>query len=76
MSQSVIYFLTMVTGRNVSKGDTLRSDIAISLTDVFVGKLMRQADTLGLMLDRFAVDDGVLKLFHDGLMDGVTLEPS
>lgn len=65
----------MVTGCKISIRDTLRSDIAVPLTDVFVRKLMRQADTLGLMLDRFAVHDGVLELLHNGFVDGVTLDP-
>ena len=65
----------MVTGCKVSTKNTLRSDNAVQLTDVFVGKLMGQSDTLRLMLDRFSVYDGVLKLFYDGLVDGVTLDP-
>jgi hypothetical protein len=35
---------------------------------------MRQADTLGLMLDRFTVHDGMLELLHNGFVDGVTLD--
>lgn len=43
------------------------------LTDVFVRKLVGEADSLRLVLDRLAIDDGALELLDDGPMDGVTL---
>lgn len=42
-------------------------------TDIFVCKLVGKAHALWLMLDRLAVDDGVLEILHNGLVDGVTL---
>jgi hypothetical protein len=44
-------------------------------TNVFVSKLVSKAHTLRLVLDRFAVNDGVLKVLHDRLMDRITLSP-
>jgi hypothetical protein len=73
MSQFVIYFLTMVTGHIISTGYAQGFDSAAQLTDVFVGKLMRQANTLRLVLDRFPVHNSVFELFDNGLMNGVTL---
>ncbi len=35
---------------------------------------MVKADTLWLMFDRFAIDDSHTKVFHNCLMDRVTLE--
>ena len=35
---------------------------------------MRQADTLGLMFDRFAVYNGVLELLNDSFVDRMTME--
>ena len=74
MSQSGVYFLTMVTGHRDQPSNHTRLEYRRLLTDIFVGKLMRQADTLGLMLDRFAVHDSVFELFYDGFVDGVTLD--
>lgn len=48
----------------------------MKLTDVFVGQLVRQAYTLRLMLDRFAVYDSVFELLYNCFVDGVTLDPS
>lgn len=45
----------------------------MKLTDVFVGKLMCQANSLWLMLHGFAIDDGLSKLVHDGFVDSITL---
>lgn len=42
-------------------------------TDIFVRKLVREADPLWLMLDRFAVHNGVLELLDDRLVDRITL---
>jgi hypothetical protein len=42
-------------------------------TNVLVGKLMSKAHALRLMLDRFAVDNGVLELLNDRLVDRVAL---
>lgn len=73
MSQSGVYFLTMVTGHRGQPSYRTRVEYRRLLTDIFVGKLVRQADTLGLMLDRFAIHDSVLELFYDGFVDRVTL---
>jgi hypothetical protein len=42
-------------------------------TNIFIGKLVRKAYTLGLMLAGFAVDDSVLEVVYDRLVDRVTL---
>ena len=42
-------------------------------TDVFVSQLVGETHTLGLVLYRLAVDDGVLELLENGAVDGVTL---
>lgn len=42
-------------------------------TNILVGKLVRETDTLGLMLDGAAVHDGVLELIFDCAVNGVTL---
>lgn len=42
-------------------------------TDVFVRQLVRETHTLGLVLHRLPVDDGVLELLENGAMDIVTL---
>jgi hypothetical protein len=44
-------------------------------TDVLVLQLVRQSDSLGLMLNRLAVHNGRLELLDNGLVDGVTLKP-
>ena len=75
MSQSGGYFLTMVTGHRDQSSNRTRIEYRRLLTDIFVGKLMRQADTLGLVLDRFAIHNSMLELFYDGFVDGVTLDP-
>lgn len=43
-------------------------------TNVFVGELVRQTDSLRLVLDGFAVDDGRLELLCDAPVDGVALD--
>lgn len=43
-------------------------------TDIFVGELVRQPNTLWLMLHRFAVHNRLLELFDNGLVDRVTLQ--
>lgn len=65
----------MVTGCRSQPLNHTRIKYRRSLTDVFVGQLMRQTDTLGLMLDRFAVHDSMLELIYNGFMDGMTLVP-
>src|SRR3954470_6262978 len=42
-------------------------------TDVFVGELVGEADSLRLVLDGLSVDDGTLELLNDGPMDGIAL---
>lgn len=42
-------------------------------TDIFVRQLVGEADSLRLVLDRLAVDDGALELLDNGPMDGVAL---
>lgn len=42
-------------------------------TDIFIRKLVGEADSLRLVLDRLSVDDGALELLDDGPMDGVAL---
>ena len=42
-------------------------------TNVFVGKLVSESHTLRLMLDRFAVNDGVLELLNDRFVDRIAL---
>lgn len=44
-------------------------------TNIFIGKLVREAHALRLMLDRFAVNNGVLELLNDRLVDRMTLRP-
>ena len=42
-------------------------------TNVFVGELVCETDSLRLVLDGLAVDDGALELLNDGPMDGIAL---
>ena len=42
-------------------------------TNVLVGELVGETDSLRLVLDRLAIDDGALELLDDGPMDGVAL---
>jgi hypothetical protein len=42
-------------------------------TDIFIRKLVRETNPLRLMLDRFAVHNGVLELLDDRLVDRITL---
>ncbi len=43
------------------------------LTDVFVSQLMRETNTLGLMLDRLTIHDGMFELFYNRFVDCVAL---
>ena len=43
------------------------------LTDVFVGHLMGKTNSLRLMLNRLSIYNGMLKLVHDRLVDGIAL---
>ena len=49
------------------------SNAARGLTDVFICKLMRESDSLRLVLDRLAVHDCKFELLHNSLVDGITL---
>lgn len=85
----MIYRLMMVTGRLLAmpcsahdyQDGSKRTCLAIRgargkrtvHTDVFVSQLVGETHTLGLVLHRLAVDDGVLELLENGAMDGVTL---
>jgi hypothetical protein len=73
-SQDFFYFLTMVTGRHVSNNSPLKVLYRCERhTNIFVGKLMGQTHALRLVLDRFAIYDGVLEVIDNRLVDGVTL---
>lgn len=41
--------------------------------DIFIGELVGQADTLGLMLDGLSVNDCSAEVIDDGFVNGVTL---
>jgi hypothetical protein len=45
------------------------------LTDIFICEHVRKTHTLGLMLDRLAVHNGVFEILDDRLMDRMTLPP-
>jgi hypothetical protein len=63
-----------VTGQLVSKGIPLTDSSRDGAhTNIFVGEFVGETHALGLMLDRFAVDDSVLELLNDRLVDRVTL---
>lgn len=47
---------------------------AIKHTDIFVGEFVSEPNPLWLMFDRPSVNDGMLELFEDRLVDGVTLQ--
>jgi hypothetical protein len=46
------------------------------LTDVFVGQFVSETDSLRVVFNRFAIDDGDPELFHDRLVNGITLQGS
>lgn len=46
---------------------------SLLLTDVFVFQFMAEPNSLGLVLDGFAVDDSRLENLRDTSVDGVTL---
>lgn len=46
---------------------------SLVLTDVLVFQLVAQTDSLGLVLDRFAVDNGGLEHLRDTSVNGITL---
>jgi hypothetical protein len=73
-SPDLIYRLTIVTGWYVSNFIPLNSSHRNRVqTNIFVAELVSKAHALGLMFDRFAVNNGVLELLHDRLVDRVTL---
>ena len=45
----------------------------VQLTYVFILEFMCQSHPLRLMFDRAAIHDGMLKLLHDRLVDGIAL---
>lgn len=46
----------------------------LRLTDIFIRKFVTESYSLRLMLDRFAVNNGLAELFDDGLVNGITLQ--
>ncbi len=47
---------------------------SLLLTDILIFQLMTESNSLRLVLDRFAVDNGRLEDLGDTSVDGVTLE--
>lgn len=47
--------------------------VRVPLTNILIAQLVSETDTLRLVLDRLAIDDGCLKLLNDTAMDSVTL---
>jgi hypothetical protein len=42
-------------------------------TDIFISQLVRETDSLWLMLDGLAIDNGHLEMLYNRAVDGVTL---
>ena len=73
-SQDHTYRLTIVTGQDVSTFTPLNVSLLNRVqTNIFIAELVSKAHALRLVLDRFAVNNGVLELLHDRLVDRVTL---
>ena len=65
----------MVTTRKSAKWNSSHewSQIKEYLTNVFVGKFMCQTNTLWLVLDRFAIYNGLAELLDYRFVDGIAL---
>ena len=53
--------------------DMTRRWVYWTLTDVLIGKLVRQTHSLWLMLHRLSIHDRVLELLHDSLVNSIAL---
>ena len=54
-------------------GEATIGQLWISLTDILVGKFVREPYALRLMLHRFAIYDGYLELVNNRFVDRITL---
>jgi hypothetical protein len=61
------------SAQNVGKHEVEKHE---GLTNVFVGKLVTESYTLRLVLNGFAIHDGLTELLDDGLVNSIALRSS